>query len=133
MKGLQARTLDFASRNGRRPRVLLAELEDGKNSRKIKIFALGFADGGFDVDISPRGMSLKGVARMAVESDVHGVGLLNSFHDPDQVPALVDLLEREGVHDIAVFTDTKKMSPVDPDFDQMVDRFVKNILTRIGG
>ncbi len=131
--GLKNRIFNFAIENGRRPRILLAEVKDSQETRDIRVMALGFADAGFDVDISPQGMTLKSIARMAVENDVHGVGLLHVCQDLNHVAALVEFLEQEGADDIVVVTDTEepcdqKLNRTDP-----VGRFVKKTLIRMGG
>lgn len=128
---LQAKTLDFARKNGRRPRVLLAELGENKNTRNIKIMALGFANAGFDVDISPPGKDLKRIAKMAVENDVHCVGLINFFNGSEPVSDLVHLLKQDGADDIAVFTGTQKLNDGAPACEDMVNKYVTKTLSRI--
>ncbi len=130
---LKNRIFNFAIENGRRPRILLAGVKDSKETRDIRVMALGFADAGFDVDISPQGMTLKSIARMAVENDVHGVGLLHVCQDLNHVAALVEFLEQEGAGDIVVITDAE--DPCDQKLNRTdrVGRFVKNTLIRMGG
>ncbi len=48
--------------------------QDG-HDRGAKVVATAFADLGFDVDIGPLFQTPREVARMAVENDVHVVGV----------------------------------------------------------
>ena len=43
----------FESREGRRPRLLVAKVGEDGHDRGYKIIATGFTDIGFDVDIGP--------------------------------------------------------------------------------
>jgi methylmalonyl-CoA mutase len=72
---LRKRTDDFMRRNGRRPRILLAKMGQDGHDRGIKVVATAFADFGFDVDISPMFQTPEEVAKMALENDVHVVGI----------------------------------------------------------
>ncbi|MEJ7661209.1 MAG: hypothetical protein WKG07_17160 [Hymenobacter sp.] len=44
---------DFAAREGRRPRMLVAKMGQDGHDRGAKIIATSFADVGFDVDLAP--------------------------------------------------------------------------------
>lgn len=44
---------EFAARNGRRPRILIAKIGQDGHDRGAKVIASSFADLGFDVDIGP--------------------------------------------------------------------------------
>jgi methylmalonyl-CoA mutase len=72
---LEARVEDFARRHGRRPRILIAKLGQDGHDRGQKVIASGLADLGFDVDLGPLFTTPEEVARHAVESDVHLVGV----------------------------------------------------------
>ena len=76
--------------------------QDG-HDRGIKVIATGFADLGFDVDISPMFQTPEEAARMAVENDVHVVGpsSLAAGHKT-LVPQLIESLKKEGGGDILV-------------------------------
>jgi len=74
--------------------------QDG-HDRGIKVIATAFADLGFDVDISPMFQTPEEAARMAVENDVHviGVSSLAAGHKT-LVPQLIEELKKEGGGDI---------------------------------
>jgi methylmalonyl-CoA mutase len=72
---LGARVEAFARRHGRRPRILIAKLGQDGHDRGQKVIASGLADLGFDVDLGPLFTTPEEVARHAVESDVHLVGV----------------------------------------------------------
>jgi methylmalonyl-CoA mutase len=95
---------DFAAAEGRRPRVLIAKLGQDGHDRGAKVVATAFADIGFDVDVGPLFQTPKEAARMAVENDVHIVGIssLAGAHKT-LVPEVVSELKRLGRDDIAVF------------------------------
>ncbi len=70
--------------------------QDG-HDRGIKVIATGFADLGFDVDISPMFQTPEEVARMAVENDVHVVGVSSQVAGHKTlVPKLIEALKTEG-------------------------------------
>jgi len=95
---------EFAAVEGRRPRVLIAKLGQDGHDRGAKVVATAFADIGFDVDVGPLFQTPKEAARMAVENDVHVVGIssLAGAHKT-LVPEVVSELKRLGRDDIAVF------------------------------
>ncbi len=94
----------FAAAEGRRPRLLIAKLGQDGHDRGAKVVATAFADIGFDVDVGPLFQTPKEAARMAVENDVHVVGIssLAGAHKT-LVPEVVSELKRLGRDDIAVF------------------------------
>jgi methylmalonyl-CoA mutase len=100
---LHKRTDQFQSKEGRRPRILVTKMGQDGHDRGIKVIATGFADLGFDVDISPMFQTPGEAARMAVENDVHVVGVssLAAGHKT-LVPQLVNALKQEGGDDILV-------------------------------
>ena len=65
----------FQAREGRRPRILVAKMGQDGHDRGAKVVATAYADMGFDVDIGPLFQSPEETARMAVENDVHVVGI----------------------------------------------------------
>ncbi len=65
----------FAEHHGRRPRILIAKMGQDGHDRGAKVVATAYADLGFDVDIGPLFQSPEETARMAVEGDVHIVGI----------------------------------------------------------
>ncbi|MGC8761227.1 MAG: methylmalonyl-CoA mutase [Bryobacteraceae bacterium] len=95
---------DFARAEGRRPRILIAKMGQDGHDRGAKVVATAFADIGFDVDVGPLFATPKEVARMAVENDVHAVGVssLAGGHKT-LVPELIGELKKLGRDDIVVF------------------------------
>jgi methylmalonyl-CoA mutase len=100
---LRKRTEQFAEKHGRRPRILLTKMGQDGHDRGIKVVATAFADFGFDVDISPMFQTPAEAARMAVENDVHVVGVssLAAGHKI-LVPELIENLKNQGAGDILV-------------------------------
>jgi methylmalonyl-CoA mutase len=100
---LRKRTSEFEEKEGRRPRILVTKMGQDGHDRGIKVIATGFADLGFDVDISPMFQTPEEAARMAVENDVHlvGVSSLAAGHK-SLVPELMAALKKEGGGDILV-------------------------------
>jgi methylmalonyl-CoA mutase len=94
---------DFAVREGRRPRMLVAKMGQDGHDRGAKIIATSFADVGFDVDLAPLFQTPAEVARQAVDNDVHVVGVssLAAGHNT-LLPQLIRELEQEGRPDILV-------------------------------
>jgi methylmalonyl-CoA mutase len=100
---IRKRAEQFKDREGRRPRMLIAKMGQDGHDRGMKVIATGFADLGFDVDIGPMFQTPEEVARMAVENDVHVVGVssLAAGHKT-LVPQLLAALQKEGGEDIRV-------------------------------
>ncbi|HSM74733.1 MAG TPA: methylmalonyl-CoA mutase family protein, partial [Desulfobacterales bacterium] len=100
---LRKRTEDFKRQRGRRPRILVTKMGQDGHDRGIKVIATAFADLGFDVDISPMFQTPREAAKMAVENDVHVVGVssLAAGHKT-LVPQLIAELKQAGGDDIAV-------------------------------
>ena len=100
---LHKRTEQFQKEEGRRPRILVTKMGQDGHDRGIKVIATGFADLGFDVDISPLFQTPEEVAKMAVENDVHVVGVSSQVAaHKTLVPQLVKALKSEGGGDIRV-------------------------------
>ena len=102
-ESLRQRTTDFETREGRRPRILVVKMGQDGHDRGIKVIATAFADLGFDVDIGPMFQTPAEAAQMAVENDVHVVGVssLAAGHRA-LVPQLVAALSAQGGADIHV-------------------------------
>jgi methylmalonyl-CoA mutase len=97
------RTEQFQGKEGRRPRILVTKIGQDGHDRGIKVIATGFADLGFDVDISPLFQTPAEVARMAVENDVHVVGVSSQVAGHKTlVPQLLEALKAEGGEEILV-------------------------------
>jgi methylmalonyl-CoA mutase len=103
IKSVRKRTDDFLQKEGRRPRILVTKMGQDGHDRGIKVIATGFADLGFDVDISPMFQTPEEAAKMAIENDVHVVGpsSLAAGHKA-LVPQLIEALQKEGGEDILV-------------------------------
>jgi methylmalonyl-CoA mutase len=95
---------DFARLEGRRPRILMAKMGQDGHDRGAKVIATAFADLGFDVDVGPLFQTPREAARMAVENDVHvlGVSSLAGGHST-LVPEVIAELKKLGREDILVF------------------------------
>ncbi|WP_426059612.1 methylmalonyl-CoA mutase [Hymenobacter sp. B1770] len=94
---------EFAAREGRRPRMLVAKMGQDGHDRGAKIIATSFADVGFDVDIAPLFQTPAEVARQAADNDVHVVGVssLAAGHKT-LLPQLLAELKQLGREDILV-------------------------------
>ena len=94
---------EFEKAEGRRPRILVAKMGQDGHDRGAKVIAAALADIGFDVDMGPLFQTPREVARFAVESDVHAVGVssLAAGHKT-LVPQLIDELRKLGREDIVV-------------------------------
>ena len=100
---IQADVEAFAIEAGRRPRMLVAKMGQDGHDRGAKVIATAFADIGFDVDISPMFQTPEEAARMAVENDVHVVGVSSqAAGHKTLVPQLIRALKKEGANDIKV-------------------------------
>jgi len=100
----QALAQEFAQAEGRRPRILMAKMGQDGHDRGAKVIATAFADLGFDVDVGPLFQTPREAARMAVENDVHvlGVSSLAGGHST-LVPEVIAELKALGREDILVF------------------------------
>jgi methylmalonyl-CoA mutase len=94
---------DFAAKEGRRPRILVAKMGQDGHDRGAKVVATAYADAGFDVDMGPLFQTPEEAARMAVENDVHVVGVssLAAGHKT-LVPQLAAELKKLGADDIVI-------------------------------
>jgi methylmalonyl-CoA mutase len=103
IEAVRKRTEQFQENEGRRPRILVTKMGQDGHDRGIKVIATGFADLGFDVDISPMFQTPAEVARMAVENDVHVVGVSSQVAGHKTlVPQLLEALKAEGGDEILV-------------------------------
>jgi len=94
---------EFATADGRRPRILVAKMGQDGHDRGQKVIATAFADIGFDVDVGSLFSTPEEVARQAADNDVHVVGVssLAAGH-LTLVPALRDALAEVGRPDIMI-------------------------------
>ncbi len=103
VESLRKRTADFEKKTGRRPRILLSKMGQDGHDRGVKVIATAYADFGFDVDLGPMFQTPEEAARMAIENDVHVVGVssLAAGHKA-LVPQVIDELKNQGASDIKV-------------------------------
>ena len=96
-------TEEFAKREGRRPRIMVAKMGQDGHDRGAKVVATGYADCGFDVDMGPLFQTPAEAAREAVENDVNVVGAssLAAGHKT-LIPQLIEELKKLGREDIMV-------------------------------
>ena len=94
---------EFANKEGRRPRIMIAKMGQDGHDRGAKVVATGYADLGFDVDIGPLFQTPSEVAKQAVENDVHvlGVSSLAAGHKT-LVPQVIEELKKYDREDIMV-------------------------------
>ena len=103
LASLRKRTADFEKKTGRRPRILLSKMGQDGHDRGVKVIATAYADFGFDVDLGPMFQTPEEAAKMAVENDVHlvGVSSLAAGHKT-LVPQVIAELKKQGASDIKV-------------------------------
>ena len=94
---------EFAKREGRQPRIMIAKMGQDGHDRGAKVVATGYADCGYDVDMGPLFQTPEESARQAVENDVHilGVSSLAAGHKT-LVPQVIAELKKLGREDIVV-------------------------------
>ena len=94
---------EFAEKDGRRPRIMIAKMGQDGHDRGAKVIATSFADMGFDVDIGPLFQTPAEAAKQAMENDVHilGVSSLAAGHKT-LVPQVIAELKKLGRDDIMV-------------------------------
>jgi methylmalonyl-CoA mutase len=94
---------EFAEKEGRRPRIMIAKMGQDGHDRGAKVVSTGYADIGFDVDIGPLFQTPAEAAKQAVENDVHilGVSSLAAGHKT-LVPQVMEELKNLGRDDIMV-------------------------------
>ncbi|MFP6656177.1 MAG: methylmalonyl-CoA mutase [Myxococcota bacterium] len=94
---------EFATKTGRRPRMLVVKLGQDGHDRGMKVIATSFADLGFDVDIGPLFQTPAEAAQQAVDNDVHVVGVSSqAAGHKTLVPELVEALRGMGANEISV-------------------------------
>ncbi|OMJ19936.1 Methylmalonyl-CoA mutase, mitochondrial [Smittium culicis] len=69
------RSEQFSKKYGRRPRLLIVKMGQDGHDRGANVVASGFADLGFDVDVGPLFQTPSEAARLAIDSDVHVIGV----------------------------------------------------------
>ncbi len=94
---------EFAKKEGRRPRIMIAKIGQDGHDRGAKVVATAYADLGFDVDIGPLFQTPAEVAKQAIENDVHilGISSLAAGHKT-LVPEVITELKKYKRKDIMV-------------------------------
>jgi len=88
----------FANKEGRNPRILVAKVGQDGHDRGAKVIASGFADLGYDVEVTGLFTSPDEVAWQAVDGDVHviGVSILSASHNT-LIPQIREALVKNHV------------------------------------
>ena len=100
---IQKSVEDFATEEGRRPRMLVVKMGQDGHDRGAKVIATAFADIGFDVDVGPLFQTPEEAAQDAVDNDVHVIGISSQAAGHKTLaPKLVQALKDAGAGDIVV-------------------------------
>jgi methylmalonyl-CoA mutase len=99
----KALVAQFAAKEGRQPRIMIAKMGQDGHDRGAKVVSTGYADIGFDVDIGPLFQTPAESAKQAVENDVHilGISSLAAGHKT-LIPEVIKELKKLGREDILV-------------------------------
>jgi methylmalonyl-CoA mutase len=99
----KAMVAEFAKKEGRQPRIMIAKMGQDGHDRGAKVVATGYADCGYDVDMGPLFQTPAEAARQAVENDVHilGASSLAAGHKT-LLPQVIEELKKLGREDIVV-------------------------------
>ena len=102
-KNVQKQVQIFAQKEGRQPRILIAKMGQDGHDRGARVIATGFADLGFDVDISPLFQTPEETCKQAIENDVHLIGVSSqAAGHRSLVPALIQALRKSNASEILV-------------------------------
>ncbi|MEN9012069.1 MAG: methylmalonyl-CoA mutase, partial [Yoonia sp.] len=94
---------NFASEEGRRPRMLVVKMGQDGHDRGAKVIATAFADIGFDVDVGPLFQTPAEAAQDAIDNDVHVIGISSQAAGHKTLaPKLVQALKDAGAGAILV-------------------------------
>lgn len=97
------RVEEFAKKEGRRPRMLVAKMGQDGHDRGAKVISTSFADMGFDIDVAPLFQTPTEVAKQAIENDVHIIGVSSqAAGHKTLIPELVEILKKENASDILI-------------------------------
>ena len=101
--GAKSLVQQFAEKEGRQPRIMIAKMGQDGHDRGAKVVATGYADLGFDVDMGPLFQTPEEAAKQAVENDVHvmGISSLAAGHKT-LIPAVIAEMKKLGREDIMV-------------------------------
>jgi methylmalonyl-CoA mutase len=100
---VRARVTAFETREGRKPKILVAKMGQDGHDRGQKVIASAFSDLGYDVEIGALFQTPGEAAKQAGDSDAHviGVSSLAGGH-LSLVPELKDELKKLGREDIMI-------------------------------
>jgi methylmalonyl-CoA mutase len=102
-KKVVSRVEEFAKKEGRRPRMLVAKMGQDGHDRGAKVISTSFADMGFDIDVAPLFQTPEEVAKQSIENDVHVIGVSSqAAGHKTLIPELVNILKREKSEDIII-------------------------------
>ncbi|WP_370275731.1 methylmalonyl-CoA mutase [Roseovarius indicus] len=100
---IQKSVEEFATEEGRRPRMLVVKMGQDGHDRGAKVIATAFADIGFDVDVGPLFQTPDEAAQDAIDNDVHVVGISSQAAGHKTLaPQLIDALKEKDAGDIIV-------------------------------
>ena len=100
---IQKSVEDFATAEGRRPRMLVVKMGQDGHDRGAKVIATAFADIGFDVDVGPLFQTPEEAAQDAIDNDVHVVGISSQAAGHKTLaPKLIQALKDQDAEDIIV-------------------------------
>eukprot|EP00029_Vermamoeba_vermiformis_P010957 TRINITY_DN590_c0_g3_i1.p1 TRINITY_DN590_c0_g3~~TRINITY_DN590_c0_g3_i1.p1 ORF type:complete len:765 (+),score=305.67 TRINITY_DN590_c0_g3_i1:62-2356(+) len=97
LEGIKQLVGQFQQLHGRRPRMLVCKMGQDGHDRGAKVISTGFSDLGWDVDVGPLFSTPTEVLRLALEADVHviGVSSLAAAHRT-LVPELTALVKQHN-------------------------------------
>ena len=101
---IRNRTAKFSRNHGRRPRILITRLDPKGSDREAKLRATALADMGFDVDINTSVQSPVEISRLALENDVHAIGIPGiADHNCERISHLVNAFDdQDGKNTVIV-------------------------------
>jgi methylmalonyl-CoA mutase len=102
-QAVRAEVAEFAQKEGRAPKMLVVKLGQDGHDRGAKVIASAFADIGFDVVVGPLFSTPDEAAGLAVEQDVHIVGISSqAAGHMTLAPELVHALKNRGAGNVIV-------------------------------
>ena len=100
---LREKANQFSQTAGRRPRILVSDIESSGLNQISKSVASFFSESGFDVDINLVQLPPRKIAEMAVENDVHFICISTHRNvKPAHLHQLTDSLNSEGGKEIGL-------------------------------
>lgn len=100
---IQAQTEDFAIIEGRRPRIMIADIENTNSKDVTKQLATVLADLGFDIDIEAVNRTPETIAQDAIDNDVHLICLRsNPFNYAKIIAKLKNELIKFNAEDLLI-------------------------------